>query len=85
MAEVVEVEVRQASDLASLFKGVPRVIVSSSLCIVKHPWNVVPRSKPAEQAPQGFIEGQRPCLPVLGLLQSDKPMRHIYQVPGEAQ
>ena len=85
MAEVVEVEVRQASALTSLLKGVPGVIVSSALCIVKHLRYVLPRSKPAEQAPQGFIEWQCPCLPILGLLQADKPVRHIHQVPREVQ
>ena len=85
MAEVMKVEIRQACALTGSFKGVSGIIVSSSLCIVKDPWYVVPRSKPAEQAPQGFIEWQRPGLPILGLLQADKPVRHIHQVPREAQ
>ena len=56
MAEVVEVEIGQASALTCPVKGVPYIIQPASCCIVKDPRNVLPGSKPAEQAPERFIE-----------------------------
>jgi hypothetical protein len=56
MAEVVEVEVGQARALTGPVKGVPYVIPPMPRWIVKDPWYVLPGSKPAEQAPQRFIE-----------------------------
>jgi hypothetical protein len=37
------------------------------------------------ESPQGFIEGQRPCLAILGLLQADKPVGCINTVPSEPE
>jgi hypothetical protein len=44
MPEVVEVEIGQASALTGPVKGVPDVIVSSPVSIVKDPRDVVPGS-----------------------------------------
>ena len=58
MPEIVEMEIGQSSALTSPFKGVPYVIPSMPCCIVKDPRYLLPRSKPAEQAPQGFISSR---------------------------
>ena len=82
--EVVEVEVRQGCARTGLLKGVPDVIPPVPYYIVKHSQNILSGSLLAEQAPQGFIEWQRSCLSILGLLQQDKSVRHVHHVPGEA-
>ena len=48
MAEVMEVEVRQACGLTGLVKGMSDVVVASSLCIVKDPRDVLPGVEPIE-------------------------------------
>jgi hypothetical protein len=84
MAEIVEVEVGQACSRTGSIKGMSYVIPPMAGRIMEDPRYVVPPSKPTEQAPQGFIEWQRPCLAVLRLLQPDKSVEHIHQVPSEA-
>ncbi|OAI47551.1 hypothetical protein AYO43_04235 [Nitrospira sp. SCGC AG-212-E16] len=85
MAQVVKVEVGQRGQFAGPIKGVPDIVVASSLRIVKDPRHVWPGSEPAEQAPERFIERERSRRPVLGLFQADKSMRHIHGLPGEGQ
>ncbi len=64
MPEVMEVKVSQACARTGCLEGVPYITPPMPRCIVKDPRDIVSRSKPAEQAPQGFIERQRPCLPI---------------------
>jgi len=44
MAEVMEVEIRQAGALTGRIKGVPDIIPPTPCCIVKDPRHVLPRS-----------------------------------------
>ena len=53
--------------------------------IMKDPRHIGPSPSVSEQSPQGFIEGQRPCLAIFGLLQADKPVGCINTVPREPE
>src|SRR5262249_48907327 len=85
MPEVVEVKIDQSCARTGPLKGMPHVVVAPAVNIMEDPGDVLPSPKAAEQAPQRFIERQRPRLPVLRLLEADKPMRHVDRLPGETK
>src|SRR5438067_2593319 len=85
MPQVVEMEVRHPCPLTGPLKRVPDVGIAPSFRTVKDPRHVLTGSKPTEETPEGFVEREHPCLPILVLLQADKAMRHIDTVPGKAQ
>lgn len=80
-----EVKVSQACALTGCLKVVSYITPPMPRCIVKDPRQVLPSSYSAKQAPQGFIEWQSPCLPIFRLIQPDKSVEHIHQVPSEAE